>query len=267
MKLTIMQMCRMRWSRLNRTNWRSGTSPLGMGPLLARASFRLCGEFRFRGAQLPAHLESPGQPKQRMSATDHERHQEQRGHAPEGVEQERVLFRVVVGSVRQVSGEAPGCARMALLAGGGHVCPAEVRAWIGYRQHVVSAMAVIALCRFRVPKFRDLPVIGLKIGLGNLLVAASACSHHVQPEAVLIRAVDGMSGMAIVAHGKWLAEPAHSLGMDAVLELLLDAVVAPAARVRNVVCVDTRRRIAPGKDLVSGVATGAGSRHCQAVFQ
>src|ERR1019366_1740661 len=54
---------------------------------------------------------------------------------------------------------------------------------------------------------------------------------------------------------------------DAVLELLLNAVVAPAARVRHVVGVDARRRVAPGKDLVSGVATGAGRRHGQAVLQ
>src|SRR5208282_5480586 len=103
MKLTIMQMCRMRCSRLKRTNWRSGTSPLGIGTLLGAflggRRIRRCGAFRFRGAQLLAHLESSGQPEQGMSATDHECHQEQRGHAPEGVKQERVLPRVVVGGV------------------------------------------------------------------------------------------------------------------------------------------------------------------------
>src|SRR5450755_610935 len=128
-------------------------------------------------------------------------------------------------------------------------------------------MAVIALGRFGVPELRDLPVIGFKIGLGNLLVAAPACSHHVQPETVLIGAVDGMSGMAIIANWKWLAEAAHALGMDAVLELVLDAVVAPAARVRHVVGVGTRRRIGSWKNLVSGVATGAGRGHRQPVLQ
>src|SRR5260370_38832784 len=108
MKLTIMQMCRIRGSRMKRTNWRSGTSPLGIGALLARRSSRWCREFRFRGAQLLAHLESAGQPQQRVSATHRKRHQKQRGHAPEGVEQERVLSRIVVRGVRQVAGEAPG---------------------------------------------------------------------------------------------------------------------------------------------------------------
>src|SRR5208282_3018549 len=158
----------------------------------------------------------------------------QHGHAPEGVEQERVLFRVVVGSVRQVSGEAPGRARMALAAGSRYVRPAEVRAWIRHLKDVVSAMAVIALGRLRVPQLRDLAVIGIKIGLGDLVVAASARAHHVQPEAVLIRAMNGMSGVAIVANRERLAVSAHSLGMDAVLKLLLDAVMAQATRVRHV---------------------------------
>ena len=46
-----------------------------------------------------------------MKATDHECAQEQRGHAPEGVEEERILSRVVVGGVGQVSGETPGRTR------------------------------------------------------------------------------------------------------------------------------------------------------------
>src|ERR1019366_4742647 len=121
MKLTIMQICRMRCSRVNRTNWRFGTPPLDIGALLGRERWRVRSKFRFRRAQLPAHLESSGQPEQRMHAADYERHQEQRGHAPEGIEQERVLSRVVAGGVRQVSGKAPGRARMALPAGGGHV--------------------------------------------------------------------------------------------------------------------------------------------------
>src|ERR1700687_55896 len=212
MKLTIMQMCRIRCSRLKRTNWCSGTSPLGIGALLARWSFRRCRKFRFRAAQLLPHLKSARQPEQRVSSTHHERHQKQRGHAPEGVEKERVLSRVVVRGVGQVSSEAPGRAGMALPAGGRYVCPAEVRAWIRHRQHVVRSMAVIALCRFRVSKLRALPVIGIKISLGNLLVTASASSHHVQPEAVLIRAMDGMSGVAIVANWNWLSGPAPRAG-------------------------------------------------------
>src|SRR5208282_1775927 len=279
MKLTIMQMCRVRCRRLKRTNWRFGTAPLGIGALLVpipvlvlvlilvRGSLKLRGEFCFGGAQLLTHLESPGQPEQRMSATNHECDHEQRGHAPEGVEQERIFSRVVVRGVREVSGEAAGRAGMALSTGGRYVCPAEMRAGVGDREHIVRSMAVITLCRFRVPELRNLPMIRIKIGLGDLLVAASAGSHHGQPETVLIRAVDGMGGVAIVANRKWLAVPAHALGMDAVLELLLDAMVAPAAGVGHVVGVDTRRRIGSGKNLVSGVATGASRGHGQAVLQ
>src|ERR1017187_4021495 len=286
-KLTIMQMWRVRCSLVKRTNWRSATLPLGIAVLLASGPSEtsplgiglLLGVFLgavfpkirsgllFLGAQLPAHLESSGEPEQGVHAANHEGHQEQSGHAPEGIEEERVLSRIVMGGVGQVSGKAAGCARMGFPAGGRDLSPAKGRARVRYRHHIMGSMAVIALGRFGVPELRDLPVIGFKIGLGNLLVAASACSHHVQPEAVLIGAVNGMSGMAIIAHWKWLAEAAHALGMDAVLELVLDAVVAPAARVRHVVGVDTRRRIGAGKDLMSGVATGAGRRHRQAVLQ
>jgi hypothetical protein len=66
MKLTIMQMCRIRCSRENRTNWRfasallgkgglpadgfSKTWPLGIGIPLVCGFFKLGREFRFRGA-------------------------------------------------------------------------------------------------------------------------------------------------------------------------------------------------------------------------
>jgi len=42
-------------------------------------------------------------------------------------------------------------------------------------------------------------------------------------ERVLVRAVNGMSGVAIIADWKRLAVSADLLGMDAILELLLDA--------------------------------------------
>src|SRR5208282_717874 len=275
MKLTIMQTWRMRCSRVKRTNWRSAASTLGIGTLLLHGAgaflggglFKLCGGILLGDAQLPPHLESSGQPEQRVNATDHECPQEQTGHAPEGVEHERIFLGVVVRGVGQITGEAPGRARMALLAGSCHVRAAKVGAWIRDPKHVVSAVAVIALGRFCVAKPRDLAVIGFKIGCGNPLVAASACTHHVQPETVLIGAVDGMRGVTIVANRKRPAVSAYSLGVDAVLKLLLDAVVTLATGVRHVVCVDTRRRIASGKDLVSGVTTGASRRHGQSVLQ
>src|SRR5271165_2607596 len=128
-------------------------------------------------------------------------------------------------------------------------------------------MAVIALGRLRVSETRDLAVIGFKIGRGNLLVAASAGAHYVQPEGILIGAMDGMSGVAIVADRKRLAVSAHLLGMDAVFELLLDTVVTLAASRRHVVGVHARRGIGSGEDMVSGVTTGASGRHRQAILQ
>src|SRR5208337_2840113 len=282
-KLTIMQMCRMRCRRVKRTNWRSSPSslgsevlvtdgfskipPSGIGPSLAVGRFRRVGIFLFVSAQFPAHLESPGQPEQRMNAADHERSHQQAGHSPEGVEDERILFGVVVGGVRQVTGKAPVRTLVALAAGGRHVGPAEVRARIRHLKDVMGSMAVVALGGFGIAKFRDLPVIGIKISLGDVLVAASAGGHHIQPETVLIGAVDGVSGVAIVANWKWLAVAADAFGMDAVLKLLLNAVVTLSTGVGNVVGIDARCRIGSGEDMVRGMATGAGCRHRQSILE
>src|SRR5271167_1681542 len=158
MKLTIMQMWRIRCRRVKRMNCRSATSPFSIGVRAAGRSSKssplgigvlLFPEFRrglrFRGAQLAAHLEGPGQPEQRMHATDQEGPQQQPGHSPEGVEHKRIFLWIVVRGMRQVTGEAAGRARMALLASGRDVGTAEVRAWVGYLEHVVRSVAVIAL--------------------------------------------------------------------------------------------------------------------------
>src|SRR5450755_5139928 len=108
MKLTIMQACSTRCSRVNRTNWRPSTSPLGIGALLdavfGGGLFKLSGGFLFRRTQLPPHLESSWQPEQRMNATDHKCSQQQPGHAPKGIKHKRIFFRIVMRGVRQVSG-------------------------------------------------------------------------------------------------------------------------------------------------------------------
>src|SRR5271166_1567346 len=136
MKLTIMQIWRIRCRRVKRTNCRSPpgvgglvvpgdgvskTSPSGIGVLLFS---ELLGGMRFGGAQFPAHLESSGEPEQGMNAADDECSQEQPGHTPEGVEHERIFLGVVVGGVSQITGKAPCRTGMALLAGSRHVRPA-----------------------------------------------------------------------------------------------------------------------------------------------
>src|SRR5208283_24106 len=142
-----------------------------------------------------------------------------------------------------------------------------VRAWIGYRKHVVSSMAVVALCRFRVPQSRNLPMIGIKISFGDLRVAASARVHDVQPEAGFIGAPNGVRGVAVAANRKFLGGSAYPLGMNAVLKLLFDAVMAPAACGRHICRIDARFRIRSGKDMVRGVTTRAGSRDSQSALQ
>src|ERR1035438_4573949 len=154
---------------------------------------------------------------------------QQRRHSPERVVQEGKLLGIVMGGVGEISGEAPGRIRVALLAGGNHVGAAQVRPRIGDLLDVVGAVAVIALGGLGVSEFGNFPVVGIEIGLGNLSVAAPAGGHDVELESVLVGAADGMSGMAVVANRQRFICLGYGGGMDALDELLFDAMVTVPA--------------------------------------
>ncbi len=154
-----------------------------------------------------------------------------------------------------------------LSAGGHHVGAAQVRAWIGDLLDVVRAVAVIALRGLGIAQLGNLAVIGVEVGFGNLLVAAAAGVHDVELELVLVGAANGVRGVAVVANRQGLVRLGHRGGMDALHELLLDAVVASAARRRHVLGIDRRFRVRGRQFSMRGVATGTGCGHRQPALQ
>src|SRR3990170_2300713 len=295
MKLTIISACRARLSRLKRWYWRAfgrelPSTSLSLVPGLRRAgSARVSAGSRLaalgrRGArpllllelallgrlrlpQLPAHLHRARQPQQRVGPADHEGRHEQAGHAPEGPEQPGVLLRVVVRGVAQVAGEAATRARMAFLAGRDHVLAREVRARVGDPLDVVGAVAVVALGRLRVAELAHLAVVGVEVRLRDLAVAAAALLHDLELETFGVGARDRVRGVAVVADRQLLVGLALERVVDALLELLLDPVVAAAARLRHVLAVDARERIGPRQDAEGGMAARAGGGDGESALQ
>src|SRR5262245_27784486 len=111
MKLTIMTRCRTRFRRVKRWNCAPALSAsIGVS--------HRCGGQGGTGRRppaLPAHLERPRDPQERVQAADAERADEQRRHPPEGPVEERVLVRIVMGGVGEIPGEPPRGALVALL--------------------------------------------------------------------------------------------------------------------------------------------------------
>src|ERR1039457_7165821 len=110
---------------------------------------------------LLAVLQRARQPQRHVGARDHQRTHQQRGHGPERHEQERVLLRIVVRGVRQVSGELAVRAGMALRAGFDDVVAAQMGARVVHRQNVVRAMAIVALGGLQIAQLRNLQVLRL----------------------------------------------------------------------------------------------------------
>ena len=111
---------------------------------------------------------------------------------------------------------------------------AQVRLGIRDRQDVVRAVAVVALGGLRVAELRDLAVVGVEVRLGDLLVAPPALVHDLELEPLVVRARDRVraSGSRCRPAGSLSVLPTVA-GVDALLELLLDAVVAACRRCRG----------------------------------
>ncbi len=150
------------------------------------------------------------------------------GHAPERPEQPRVALGVVVRGVRQVAGESPVRARVALPAGRDDVAPAErARRDRSRREDVVRAVAVVALGRALGAQARDLAVERVEERLACCLVAAAALLHHARAEAGHVGARDlcATCGSPRRSAGACRSS-ALPVAVDAGLERLLDPVVA-----------------------------------------
>ena len=191
--------------------------------------------------QLAPHPEGPGQPEERVDAAHREGPDQEQGHPPEGEEEERVLVRVVVRRVGQVAGEAAGRPAVALLAGLDHVLAREVgapgrraagcRARRGSRSTSRSWRSRAATpcrgrCRSSSPSTSlwHLPQLCMTLSL--------------KPSSSVRRM--RVRRMAVLADGQLLCRLRDLRRVDALLELLLDAVVAPSAGLRLALAVDAR---------------------------
>ena len=226
-----------------------------------RTSFP-CDVRRLRLALLH-HLPRARQPQQRVDAGDHERADQQRGHEPERVEQDRVLVPVVMRRVRQIAGELPMRAGMALPAGLDDVLARQMRGRVVRRQDVVRAMAVVALGGGGEAELRHLAVERLEVALRDVLVTAAALVEDGELEALAVRARDLVRGVAVGAMRQRLVAFVDQRRVDARSELLVDAVVTLRAGRSDVVRVDGRALVAGGQLAMRRVAIGAHRRHDQ----
>ena len=87
-------------------------------------------------------------------------------------------------------------------------------------------------------------MVRLEVALRNGCVALPALVHDVQPEVRLVRALDAVRGVAVVANRQRLRGRIRRRRVDAVDEGFVDAAVALAAGVGDVGAVYARPRIA-----------------------
>ncbi len=208
---------------------------------------------------IPAYLQRTGQPENGVNAAHHKRDDQERRHPPKRPKQEGIFLRIVVRCVRQIPGETPRRALMALLTGLDDVLPAQVRARIGHLLDIVSTVAVVAFRSFGIPELRDLPVIRIEIRLGDFFMTPAALVHDLELKTGLIGSPDGMCGMAIVTDRNRLVDLSGYRCVDALLELFLDPMMAPSTCGGQILRVNTRSSIAFRENAVRRVTIGA---HC-----
>lgn len=78
-------------------------------------------------ASLKTLPEGPGDPEQGMQTEEQEGADQQPGHAPEGIEQIRILVPIMMGRMGKVSGKFPVGIRMTGPAGLNHIITMQRR--------------------------------------------------------------------------------------------------------------------------------------------
>jgi hypothetical protein len=114
-----------------------------------------------------------------------------------------------------------------------------MRTGIGYREDVVRAVAIVAFCSLRVPELRNLPVIGVEVCVSDLAMTASALIHDVELETLFVCSTDCVGGVTIIADRQFLVAFGNEPRMNARFKLIFNAVMALAARRREVLGIDT----------------------------
>ena len=110
-------------------------------------------------------------------------------------------------------------------------------------------------------------MVRVEICGGNLLVTPSAFGHDIELESFDISSADGVSRVTVVADGEFLVRLVDHRRMDALDELLLDPMMAPAACRGDILRIDTRRGVRDGKDIVGRVTIAARRCDGQSAFQ
>src|SRR3989304_7611517 len=105
-------------------------------------------------------------------------------------------------------------------------------------KNVVCSVAVITLCRFRISELRNLSVVCVKVGGGDLLVTPAALCHDIQFEPFDVGPPNGMGRVTVVADGELLVRLMHHGRMDALHKLLLYSMMASTACGRDVLLID-----------------------------
>lgn len=173
-----------------------------------------------------------------MNATEYKGADEQRRHAPERPEEERVFLRVVVCGMRQIAGKPPGSAGVTFLACADNVLVAHVRPRIGDRENIVRPMTVITFGGLRVSQSGDLAVIGVKVRRRDLLVTASALGHDFQLEPGEVGAAYRVRGMTVAADRQLLVRVRDESRVHTGFKLIRDSVVAFAAGGGDIRAID-----------------------------
>src|ERR1035437_9756224 len=173
----------------------------------------------------------------------------------------------MVRGMRQIPGEAPRGAGMTLATGLHHALAAQMRPRIRNRQYIMGAMAVVAFGGLAVSQLRDLAVIRVKVGFGDVRMTPSALAHDFQLEAVLVGAANGVRGMAIVTDRQRLAGFGDQRRVDTAVKLLLNALMTASAGLRQIDGIDAGCAIRLGPYVVRGMAACAGGGNCQAALQ
>ena len=133
----------------------------------------------------------------------------------------------------------------------------------------MRSMAIVAFGTGRVSQRGSLAVIRLEVSVRDVLVAFSALVHDAELERRNVGPCNGVRGVTIVAVRK-LGHPAHAPpvvvrvaldGVNAMLELFIDAVVAAPARGHDVLLTDRGLRITMRQFPMGGVAIGACGGH------
>ena len=176
--------------------------------------------------------------------------------------EQRIILAVERVGVGSVFGEADRRGGVTLLARGQDVGPGQPRGWVGGRQHVVMAVAVVAGGDVGgdvwLAEGHGFAVVGVAIMLQPILVAFPAPLVAQHLKVAVLRGLDFVRSVAIAADRATLVAFGEELAVDALQVGLFDANVAFAAGLGDIDVVDRRFAVHRPFDVVDAVAVIAG---------